>query len=111
MASFVKYPLSVRLENALVAYMRYLGKTVLAGKIRAHVSAPGGLAAQVAGVARPYLLLAITKFAMDLQRQRYLRVGWLWYLGTLVPMIGMVQVGHQSMADRYAYLPLSESSS
>jgi protein O-mannosyl-transferase len=52
------------------------------------------------------LLLAITALVVALRhRYRYLLVGWLWFLGTLVPMIGLVQVGVQAMADRYAYLP------
>ena len=58
--------------------------------------------AAVAGV----LLLAITTAAIALRRQRpYLFVGWFWYLGTLVPVIGLIQVGIQSMADRYTYIP------
>jgi hypothetical protein len=51
------------------------------------------------------ILLAVTDLVLHFPRERYLTVGWLWFLGTLVPMIGIVQVGHQSMADRYAYLP------
>ena len=52
------------------------------------------------------ILLAITMLVFEQRRRRYLLVGWLWFLGTLVPMIGLVQVGRQAMADRYAYLPL-----
>jgi hypothetical protein len=51
------------------------------------------------------VLLAITALAVIQWRRRYLAVGWLWFLGTLVPMIGLIQVGVQAMADRYAYLP------
>lgn len=51
-------------------------------------------------------LLAVTALVAVCWRRRYLTVGWLWFLGTMVPMIGLVQVGRQSMADRYAYLPL-----
>jgi tetratricopeptide (TPR) repeat protein len=51
------------------------------------------------------LLLAITALVVAARRHRYLPVGWFWFLGTLVPMIGLVQVGRQAMADRYAYLP------
>ena len=59
---------------------------------------------QVCGALR--LLIAITAAAIaERHRRRYLLVGWLWFLGTLVPMIGVVQVGVQAMADRYAYLP------
>ena len=48
----------------------------------------------------------MTAWVVAARRQRYLPVGWFWFLGTLVPMIGLVQVGTQAMADRYAYLPL-----
>src|ERR1019366_10803293 len=48
---------------------------------------------------------AVSALVAENGRRRYLTVGWLWFLGTLVPMIGLVQVGYQAMADRYAYLP------
>ena len=51
------------------------------------------------------LLLVLTALVAAGRRHRYLPVGWLWFLGTLIPMIGLVQVGRQAMADRYAYLP------
>ena len=50
-------------------------------------------------------LLIITALVIADRRRRYLPTGWLWFVGTLVPMIGLVQVGTQAMADRYAYLP------
>ena len=105
-ASFVKYPLSVRFENALVAYVRYLGKMFWPTNFAPMYPHPGASLPKWQVWVALVLLLAVTKFAMDRQGKRYLLVGWLWYLGTLVPMIGIVQVGHQSMADRYAYLPL-----
>jgi tetratricopeptide (TPR) repeat protein len=58
----------------------------------------GAIAASAIG------LLVVTAFVYLLRRKRYLSVGWLWFLGILVPMIGLVQVGEQSMADRYAYI-------
>jgi tetratricopeptide (TPR) repeat protein len=51
-------------------------------------------------------LLAVTAFVVFYWRRGYLAVGWLWFLGTMVPMVGLMQVGRQAMADRYAYLPL-----
>jgi len=99
------YGLALRLENALISYARYLGKAFW----------PSGLALfypyplkpyplwQVCGAA--FVLLAISAAVALAHRRRYLTVGWLWFLGTLVPMIGVVQVGTQAMADRYAYLP------
>src|SRR5205807_3034740 len=51
-------------------------------------------------------LIAITAIVVKLRVHRYLAVGWLWFLGTLIPVIGLVQVGDAAMADRYAYIPL-----
>src|ERR1051326_5494541 len=52
------------------------------------------------------VLLGISALALRCRSQRYLTTGWLWFLGMLVPVIGLVQVGYQSMADRYTYIPL-----
>jgi tetratricopeptide (TPR) repeat protein len=56
-------------------------------------------------IAASLFLLAITWIALKFSQHRYFIVGWLWFLGTLIPVIGLVQVGDQAMADRYAYLP------
>lgn len=105
-ASVSEYPLGLRLANAAVAYVTYLLKTVW----------PSGLAClypyvkdppawQVAGSA--VFLAVVTVLAIGMvRRSRYLAVGWLWYLVTLLPVIGLVQVGLQSRADRYTYVPL-----
>jgi hypothetical protein len=79
---------------------------VLANRARAYVPHPGDSlrAWQVYGAL--LILLTITLLVVERRRRPYLLVGWLWFLGTLVPMIGLVQVGRQAMADRYAYLPL-----
>jgi len=103
--------LKARLANALVAYARYLGEAVWPANLTMHyphpyVPAMGGepLAAwQIAGAA--VLLLALSALAIAAARRRYLLVGWLWFLGVLVPTIGLVQVGDQALADRYAYVP------
>ena len=105
-ASLVKYSLSVRLENALVAYMGYLGKAFWPSKLALMYPHPGNSLKLWQVWLALLSLLAITEFVVRFRRRRYLLVGWLWFLGTLVPMIGIVQVGHQAMADRYAYLPL-----
>ena len=96
------YPLSIRLENAIVSYVRYIGKAFWPSRLAVFYAHPELASWQVA--AASLLLLAITGFVIQQHRQRYLAVGWFWYLGTLVPMIGIVQVGEQAMADRYAYL-------
>jgi tetratricopeptide (TPR) repeat protein len=96
------YPLSIRLENAIVSYVRYIGKAFWPSRLAVFYPHPDLSAWQP--WAALLLLLAITGFVIQQRRQRYLAVGWFWYLGTLVPMIGIVQVGEQAMADRYAYL-------
>ena len=98
--------LGARVANALVSYMRYLRKTVWPDDLSVLYPHPGHWPAwQVAGCA--LLLVTISGAVFLLGRGRaYLVVGWLWFLGTLVPVIGLVQVGIQSMADRYTYGPL-----
>ncbi|MDX9822523.1 MAG: tetratricopeptide repeat protein [Syntrophales bacterium] len=99
------FPLAVRFENALVSYVAYLGKTVWPMDLAVYYPHPGAwpLGRVVASGA---LLTALTQLAVCLAKRRpYGIVGWLWYLGVLVPVIGMVQIGFIAMADRYAYVP------
>jgi hypothetical protein len=103
--SLVEYSLRVRLENALVAYVRYIGKAFWPSNLTPMYPHPGNSIKMWQAAAALLLLLAITALVWKYRRRRYLLVGWLWFLGTMVPMIGIVQVGHQAMADRYAYLP------
>ena len=101
-----KFPLSTRLENAAVSYVGYLSKTVWPAHLSPFYPHLGeDLSIWQAG--GPLALLAIvTAVAFALRRRApYLLVGWLWYLGTLLPVIGLVQVGNQGMADRYTYFP------
>ena len=99
------YPRLLRLENAIVCYGRYIRNAFWPPRLA--VMYPHPMASlgvwQVASAL--LLLLAVSALAAKNWRRRYLTVGWLWFLGTLVPMIGLVQVGYQAMADRYAYLP------
>ncbi len=99
-------PLSIRLSNAIVSYVRYLLKMAWPLHLAPMYPHPGSSlhAWEVYGAL--LVLLALTMWAIEQRRHRYVLVGWLWFLGTLVPMIGLVQVGRQAMADRYAYLPL-----
>jgi tetratricopeptide (TPR) repeat protein len=104
-------PLLSRFANAVVAYARYLGKTGWPVDLAMHYPHPympemGGEpleAWQIAGAAT--LLLALSILAIAAVRRRYLLVGWFWFLGVLVPTIGLVQVGNQALADRYTYVP------
>jgi protein O-mannosyl-transferase len=95
-----------RIANALVSYVRYIGKTIWPLDLSILYPHPGHWPAwQV--IASAALLLAICVAVLLLARKRpYLVVGWLWFCGMLVPAIGLIQVGIQSMADRYTYLPL-----
>lgn len=104
--SLGRLSLEVRLENAVVAYARYLGKALWPAELSVVYPHPGSWPGWViAGAA--LVVLAISAGAIKLRnRQPQLLVGWLWYLGTLVPVIGLVQVGSQSIADRYTYLPM-----
>jgi tetratricopeptide (TPR) repeat protein len=99
-----RYGMLLRVENAVIAYVRYLQMAILPRHLVALYPYPTKLfpAWQVAGAAA--LLLVITVAALRARRHRYLAVGWLWFLGSLVPMIGLVQVGVQELADRYAYI-------
>src|SRR5271166_50120 len=98
------YSLSIRIGNAIVSYARYVGKAFWPTNLSLYYVHPGNSLRwwQVGGAF--LLLLAITALALARRRQRYLLVGWLWFLGTLVPMIGLIQVDMQGMADRYAYV-------
>jgi hypothetical protein len=99
-------PLSIRLSNGLVSYVKYLMNAFWPLGLAPMYPHPGDSlrAWQVYGAL--LLLLTITLWVVERRGRPYLLVGWLWFLGTLVPMIGLVQVGRQAMADRYAYLPL-----
>jgi tetratricopeptide (TPR) repeat protein len=97
--------LLTRLANAIVSYARYLGEAFWPTRLAPIYPYPVGPFKAWEVAAAALLLAAITALAIVGRRHRYLLVGWFWFLGTLVPMIGLVQVGRQAMADRYAYLP------
>ena len=100
------YPLTIRVANALVAYVKYIEKTIWPANLAVFYPYSDRLPAwQVVGAG--VLLGFITFAAMRSLRQRpWFVVGWLWFVGTLVPVIGLVQVGLQALADRYTYVPL-----
>lgn len=100
-----QYSLALRLETAVISYASYLGKAFWPSKLVALYPHPTDLyPAWQIGLAAVWLLL-ITAWVLHARDQRYLLVGWFWFLGSMVPMIGLVQVGAQGMADRYAYIP------
>ncbi len=95
----------VRLENAIVSYARYVLKMFWPLKLAPMYLHPGNSIRLWQVFVALVFLLGVSALVVVFWRRRYLTVGWLWFLGTMVPMIGLMQVGRQSMADRYAYLP------
>jgi len=100
-----RFSLPLRLETTVISYARYLGKTFWPTKLVLPYPHPLKLYPAWQVYAAVVLLLLITAIVLCARDKRYLAVGWFWFLGSLVPMIGLVQVGEQAMADRYAYIP------
>ncbi len=101
-----RFPFSVRLENAIYSYAAYLWKAFWPAHLANIYPHPGSsLSGWMVAAAAALLLVASCVF-VKLRSSRYLIVGWFFFLGTLVPVIGLVQVGDQAMADRYVYIPL-----
>ena len=104
MQSFDLIPLPMRAVNATAAYVGYLAKMIWPVDLAVLYPLPPSLPiGQV--IASAAALLAITAAVVWRKDRPFLTVGWLWYLGTLVPVIGLIQVGGQAMADRYSYVP------
>ena len=99
-------PLLHRLKNAVWAYAEYLAKTVWPTKLTLFYPYIGHKLPLATIAISAIVLIGITCLVFKLRSRGYMVTGWLWFLGTLVPVIGVVQVGTQSMADRYAYVPL-----
>ena len=99
-------PIDLRISNALVAYIAYIGKFIWPQNLTIMYLHPGSyswLHIMSAGICLSIVSMWVV---LKSNKSPYLLVGWFWYLGTLVPVIGIVQVGLQSMADRYTYIPL-----
>ncbi|MGA9526760.1 MAG: tetratricopeptide repeat protein [Terriglobales bacterium] len=97
---------SMRIENAVVSYGLYLWKMLWPARLGALYPHPAGALAAWQLILSTLVLISITVLVFLFRRKRYLPVGWFWFLGMLVPVIGLVQVGDAAMADRYAYVPL-----
>jgi len=103
--TMANFPFTGRVENALVSYCRYLGKSFWPANLPFFYPHPNHWP-MTAVVAAVLLLLGLSVLAWVTRRNHpYLLVGWCWFIGTLVPVIGLVQVGYQSMANRYTYVP------
>jgi tetratricopeptide (TPR) repeat protein len=98
-------PLGVRLGNALISYGRYLGKLCWPTHLAVFYPHPGQWPLGQVLLAGGVILGLSALVWVPRRRAPYLLVGWLWFVGTLVPMIGLVQTGGQAMADRWTYLP------
>jgi tetratricopeptide (TPR) repeat protein len=105
-ASSARLPLADRLGNAAIAYVAYIQKTLWPAHLAAYYPYPRPIPATLVAISALVLIVATAAAVRIWPSRRYVLAGWLWYLGTLVPAIGIVQVGTQSMADRYSYLPL-----
>ena len=104
--TFQDFPIALRLANALVSYVKYVLLTFWPNDLAVYYpyTTAGTPAWQI--VCAAFLLIGITALCFFQRKSRpYLVIGWLWFLGTLVPVIGIVQVGGQTMADRYFYIP------
>jgi len=105
-SALARLPIGVRAANALVSYAAYIGKMLWPANLSAlyAFSRPAGVKVLTSVVLLAVITAAVTR---EVRRRPCLAVGWLWYLGMLVPVIGLVHVGSQAMADRYTYLPMA----
>ena len=104
--SLDRFPLTIRIANALVSYIIYMGKMFWPVKLAAFYPHPGVLPWWQVAAACLFLLFISFLAIRSLKQRPWFIVGWLWYIGTFVPVIGLVQIGYQAMADRYTYVPL-----
>jgi len=104
--SLAVIPFHIRIANATVSYASYIGKMIWPHNLAVFYPYPESILSWK--IASAGLLLGVISVAVCrmVRTKPYLAVGWLWYIGTLVPVIGIVQVGVQKMADRYTYVPL-----
>jgi tetratricopeptide (TPR) repeat protein len=105
LASTESFSLSHRLANAILSYVNYVEMTVVPRGLAVFYPIPPSFSAWKVALAAVTLAIVTAAALLAVRRAPYFTVGWLWYLGTLVPVIGLIQVGAQSMADRYTYLP------
>ena len=101
------FPLDVRLLNALVSYVRYILKMLWPQDLAFFYPHPGNTVTLWSGLASALFLGLLAAVSIrEIRRRPYIFVGFFWFIGTMIPVIGLVQVGMQAMADRYTYIPL-----
>ena len=102
------YSFPIRLANASISYLQYINKMIWPARLAMFYPHPGRNVSFLYTIISAVLLLAVTILILRFAKgRRYLVTGWFWYLGTLVPVIGFIQVGGQAMADRYSYITLT----
>ncbi|MBC8199674.1 MAG: tetratricopeptide repeat protein [Desulfobacterales bacterium] len=106
--TFEALPVKVRIANAFVSYANYIIKTIWPQNLAVFYPHPLGISSLWYVFLAAFAIAGISFFSIRSFKQHpYVAIGWFWYLGTLVPVIGLIQVGAQSMADRYTYIPLT----
>jgi len=99
-------PFSWRLKNAIYSYWVYLGKLIWPSRLAVFYPHPENSLAWWKVIVAALLLAGISALVWRYREKKYLVFGWLWFLGTMVPMIGIVQSGRQGMAGRFMYIPI-----
>jgi tetratricopeptide (TPR) repeat protein len=108
LTTFTKFSLKFRIYNALISYVEYIEKLFRPSHLAAFYPHPFTNVSVLYAVISAVFLLIVTIFVLRFAKNhRYLVTGWFWYLGTLVPVIGLIQVGSFAMADRYTYITLT----
>jgi tetratricopeptide (TPR) repeat protein len=105
-SQFESVPLGHRLANATISYVTYIEKMMWPSRLAVFYPHPDGNFSVTRVVVSAVILVSISICVIYAARRRYLAVGWLWFLGILVPVIGLVQAGGQARADRYMYVPM-----
>lgn len=106
LGTFEEFSLGTRIANAIASYSTYIGKAFWPASLSPFYPHPKVLPAWQVAVAGAWIICIFGIAVITIKQLPYLFAGWLWYFGTLVPVIGLVQVGEQAMADRYMYIPL-----
>jgi Tfp pilus assembly protein PilF len=102
-----KMPLDYRAANMFLSYIRYIGKMIIPSKLAVSYPHPSAVLSDAPVVICAILFIVLTILSIYTgRRKKYAAVGWLWFVGTLVPMIGLVQSGAQAMANRYMYISM-----
>jgi tetratricopeptide (TPR) repeat protein len=105
--TLAKMPLDYRIANMFLSYIRYIGKLIWPSGLVVCYPYPLAVLSDTPVIICAVLFILITILSIYIgRRKRYVAVGWLWYAGTLVPVIGLVQSGAQAMANRYMYIPM-----